>query len=371
MITVVNEKLCTQRPSHVLGYWFVLAALVISGCATVPTGKAKLELIDQLVAQQEFKRIQQLLSDIDTSDPEFEALVIRRRAIRPLIAQFEEYTVAHAKALQKQDMWPQALAVLQEAQDKLSNSAVLRQAENEFFAQRNQRLDTIRQQIGLLEGQIQADKSPLVDKIVAIHPTGIRTRWEYFQHQRKSKALADDLMNCGNQALQRQEFDLAEACFTMVRALSVDVDVSPHLALINEQREIAAQAAIAAAKVEQRQHQRLQQEKTAHLKEQYRQLAAAGWLVAAKQTLVELRLLVPDDKEVRGWATALQANIDEQVAQGIREGQALYSNGKLEEALTTWQIAAELDPDNAVLQGHIARAERFIQKLQRLNGEKI
>ena len=348
----------------------VALLLPLSACVNVPTGKEKVALIDQLVAEQEFARIQRLLSNIDTEDPEFESLVVRRRAIRPLISQFEQYTVERVQSLQAQDLWPQALAVLEDAQQKIPDSEKLKQAEKDFFVQRTARLETIQQQIELLEGQNQADKSPLVEQIVAIHPTGISSRWQHFQHERKSKALAENLMGCGTQALAQQQLDLAEACFSMVRALSVGIDVSSHLALIQEERLSIKQQAEVIAKVEAKQKRQQRADKVFELKEQYRHLAAAGWLVAAKHALVELRLLVPDDMEARQWAIDLQSTIDQQVAQGISQGQALYSHGKLEEALITWQSAAQLDPENPILQGHIARAERFIQKLERLNNDK-
>jgi tetratricopeptide (TPR) repeat protein len=346
----------------------------LNACVSAPSGRAKVELIDRLVAEQEFNQIQRLLGDIDTEDPEFEALVIRRRAIRPLIAQFEQYSVKHAAALQAQDLWPQALSVLENAQDKLPNSEVLQQAQDDFFRQRAIRLDAIRQQIGLLEGRNQADKTPLVDKIVAIHPTGFRTRWQHYQHDRKNHALADDLMDCGNGALQQQDLELAEACFAMVRVLTPELDVSEHLDLIAERRQILIQQQIqqqqALAQAQEQQRRREKRQQTVALKDQYRDLTAAGWLVAAKQTLAQLHLLAPDDPEALVWGRQLQAAIHNKVAQGIREGQSLYSNGKLEEALNTWQGAAVLDPDNPILQGHIARAERFIQKLERLNSNK-
>lgn len=348
----------------------VILALTLGGCASIPKGKERVALVDELVARQEFKKIQRVLRDIDVEDPEFEALVIRRRAMRPLIHQFEQYTLAQVRALQVSDQWPRALALLREAQTKLDDSDVLAAAEIAFFEARDARLEAIQQQIDLLEGENQFNKTPLVEKVVAIHPTGIKTRWQQFRHERKNSELAQDLLNCGNQALDNQQLDLAEACFAMVKVLAVGEDVSLQLAAIAKERQrLVDQAdAIAAAKVREQQQQ--VEHQIWELKEQYRHLAAAQWLTAAKQTLVQLRLLSPDDQEAKQWALALQAQIDHQVAEGIRKGQALYSHGKLQEALGTWQDAAHLDPENPILQGHIARAERFIQKLERLNQDK-
>lgn len=355
----------------------IFISIILTGCISAPVGKARVELVDQLVTEQEFSRIQELLNDIDVKDPEFEALGIRRRAIRPLIAQFEQHTIKQVAALQARDLWPQALDMLKDARNKLPDSKVLQQAEADFFQQRAARLNAIQQQISLLEGQGQNEKMPLVDKVVAIHPTSIRTRWQHFQHRRKNKILVHDLMICGNQALEQQRLELAEACFAMVRALSVDMDnlslqtnVETRLAAVAKQRQLHEQQAEEIAQATMDKQRRERERQILELKAQYHDLAEAGWLVAAKQTLVQLRLLSPDDEELRQWAGVLQVKIDLEVEWGIRRGQALYSRGQLEEALDAWEHAAQLDPDNPVLQRHIARAERFIHKLERLNHDK-
>ncbi len=349
----------------------ILFSCLQFACVSVPTGKEKVELIDQLVSEHEFSKIKNLLENIDTRDSEFEALVIRRRAIRPLIVQFEQYTVRKASQLQQQDQWPQALALLNQSQQKLPDSEVLQQAEENFYQQRSARLDQIREQIDLLEGEKQLDKTPLVEKIVDIHPTGISSRWQSFQHQRKNKALASELMTCGDKALAGQKLDLAEACFSMVRALYPEFQVDQSLAEIAKTRIQQANKAEEIAQLKADQEEKQRQQQISVLRDQYQYLAAAQWLVAAKQTLAELRVLAPGDSEVLKWAQELQTVIQTQVEEGIHRGQALYSHGKLEQALDAWESAAELDPDNPILQGHIARAERFLQKLQRLDNAEL
>ena len=351
------------------------AILWLSACTTIPTGKHKLELIDRLVAEQEFNQIERLLIDINTSDPEFESLAIRRRAIRPLMVQYEQYNIRQAALLQAQDQWPQALALLRGAQQKLPRSEALRTAVNQFFRQRAQRLAQIQRQIGLLEGENHLNKTPLLTKILDIHPAGVGGRWRQFWHRRQSQSLAKDLLECGDHALAVQQLDLAEACFAMAGALSSAVDVSPQLATINRQRLLLEQQAEANAKTEfqqrQQQFQQQSQQQIAALKQQYQHLIAAEWLVAAKQILDQLQILAPESEQGRQWAKDLQWLFDQHIDQGIRRGQALYSHGQLKDALAAWQDTAQLDPENPVLQAHIERAERFLRKLQRLKGGQI
>ena len=73
------------------------------------------------------------------------------------------------------------------------------------------------------------------------------------------------------------------------------------------------------------------------------------------------------DREVVQWQSELQAAIRQQIALGIQKGQALYSQGRIQQALDIWRATARLDPENRVLQEHIRRAERFLGYLQRLD----
>src|SRR5690606_20152048 len=112
-------------------------------------------------------------------------------------------------------------------------------------------------------------------------------------------------------------------------------------------------------------------EQLADLKFRFQYLMDAGWLAAAREILSELQNRAPDDPEIMLWGPTLQALIDQRVADQTAEGQALYSAGRLREALAVWREAQKLAPEDTVLQAHITRVERFIAKLERLDNEDV
>ncbi|MGQ9425909.1 tetratricopeptide repeat protein [Gilvimarinus sp. F26214L] len=349
------------------------AAILLSACGTLPTGKERLELVEQLVAQREYAEAEAVLANIDARDPEFEALVVRRRAIRPLIAQFEENTLRRLARFKAADEWPAAEAVLQDALDKLPDSEALRSAEDAFYEDRVARLDQIEQQMLLLRGEHLSAQSSLVKEASEIHPAGLKTRWQAFRHGREAEKLARDLSSCGQRALDEGRFDLAESCLKMAASLTGDEETAARLALLDKEREreevAAAERARAQAQAEREARVARKTEHVGQLKARYRRLIDAGWLAAAQEILTELQSQVPEDADVLSWSEDLRAIVDQHVAAHIKEGQSLYSQGQLHEALAVWQEAAKLSPGNPVLEAHIARVERFISKLERLDNE--
>jgi acetolactate synthase regulatory subunit len=352
-----------------------IAALILvaalSACSTMPVGPERVARVDELVARREFAKAEALLANIDARDPAFEALVVRRRAIRPLVVQFEENTVARVAELKALDEWPRAETLLYEALQKLPDSEALQIAEQRFYADRGERLDQIDREISLLRGEHLAAKAPLVEMAEEVHPKGIKTRWKSFLHGREAQQLAEELARCGEHALEEARYELAESCLKMASTLTDDAATSAQLAALQQRRADEQAQAVARAEAEREAETAARTarktEKVDQLKARYRDLVEAGWWAAAKEVLAELQAQTPKDPDVIAWSQDLEKVVADRVQANIEEGQSLYSRGYLHEALAVWQDAAKLAPENTVLQAHISRVERFIAKLERLN----
>lgn len=349
----------------------LILAAVLSACSIVPMGPERVARVDELVARREFAKAEKLLADIDARDPAFEALVVRRRAIRPLIVQFEENTIERVDELKAADEWPGAEALLYRALQKLPTSEALQMAEERFYADRGERLEQIDREISLLRGEHLAAKAPLVEMAEEVHPKGIKTRWKAFVHGREAQQLAEDLARCGKHALEEGRYELAESCLKMASTLTDDDATSAQLVTLQRRRAEEQTQAIARAKAEREAEAAARSarktEQVGQLKARYRDLAEAGWWAAAKEVLSELQAQAPKDADVVAWSQDLEKIVAQRVQANIEEGQALYSRGYLHEALAVWQDAAKLAPENPVLRAHISRVERFIAKLERLD----
>ena len=120
------------------------------------------------------------------------------------------------------------------------------------------------------------------------------------------------------------------------------------------------------------------------LRSAYEQDLEAGDLDAARESLARLQALDPFDPEYAIEARQLEAALRELWAQraariraqladeveGLLEaGRDAFRNEQLETALSLWQRALLIDPDNERLRAYIRRAERQLESLEALRDE--
>ncbi len=344
----------------------LLAPLVLA-CSHFPRVIDRVALVDQLVQQQEFSRAQDLLADLDTSDPQFAELANRRRALHPLIEQFEANTIRESELLQAQQQWVEALAVLERGMQKLTGSEPLSRAREQLLQARTAYLDAIEAQLQVLQGRLLSQQAGLLAQRASAKPDNLVYRWQLLRQQQKSAGLVDHLLDCAEQP--QADAQLAADCLNVARSLDQSAAQAQRLARLQRRREPAggdSRPPRQTAQVDAGAQRQLQQ-----LKREYRDLVAAGWWLAARDKMLELKARAPaSDKEVESWSLELQEIIDSQVQLGIKQGQALYSQGFLQQALHIWRRAADLAPDNVEVQAHIGRVQRFLQKLDQLHGSE-
>ena len=123
----------------------------------------------------------------------------------------------------------------------------------------------------------------------------------------------------------------------------------------------------------------------AELTDQYRKQLALGDLQAARASLLELRELDPFDPELEIEERQLEAGLalqwrkqhvrargepdEEEVEELIEAGRTAFAEERLETALVLWRQARRLDPDNERVRAYVERAERELERLEKLRDE--
>ena len=74
----------------------------------------------------------------------------------------------------------------------------------------------------------------------------------------------------------------------------------------------------------------------------------------------------PDDGELLGQDTYLQEVFQREVLFARQQGEKLYAEGKIEEALAVWQSVVKMAPNDLQLAANIQRAQRILAKVEQL-----
>jgi hypothetical protein len=121
------------------------------------------------------------------------------------------------------------------------------------------------------------------------------------------------------------------------------------------------------------------------LTQQYRKQISLGDLQAARASLLELRELDPFDPELEIEERQLEAGLalqwrkervrarggpdEEEVEELIEAGRTAFAEERLETALVLWRQARRLDPANERVRAYVERAERELERLEKLRDE--
>jgi len=346
--------------------------LALSGCAHYYAQRPDIiERVEAWIAEQQYQQALDAMRLVDTDHPDHARIQAKRRAVLSLIYAFEQGIIMQAGSEADREQWQAAYATYERGLKRLPQSESIRAAQEQFIARRDARMNALRAQTAFNEGQSLLRNVRLHAEILKTAPTDRRARVEHWRAEERAAEMALDLVGFAEQALERGEFAPAGEYLELAAQLSADPQTLSRVETAAQAREAGLrEQAKRTQQARERQRAReaeLRDAKLARLLREYREELAGEDLVAARDLLVSAAELKPEDPELQQMQSELSASIDDRVQHGIEHGRQLYSQGKVQEALSIWGGLLKLAPQDAALAAHIARAERVLSKLEHLS----
>ena len=185
-----------------------------------------------------------------------------------------------------------------------------------------------------------------------------------FHHHRRE--AAKELQKYAQRALERGDYESAQRGLKVVLELYGDdlqgnseqrAKIEQGLALTNRQLQ---QAKPQPAKIPKRKNSPLPLAELQHALD-------TGDLQRAQQLLDRIRQQSPQHPQLLPLELKFQTQLNNRVQAAIKQGNNLYSQGKIERALAVWRDATTLAPNNVELLANIARAEKVLENLRALS----
>ena len=332
-----------------------LLLVLLGGCSFLQSFHSQSpEYIDTLIREQQYGKAQRLLEHISPSRPEQAALLARKKRLVSLIAQFESRTLAEVAELRRQNHWQKAEEKLAQARARLPDSPVLQKAGQEFIAARQRRIEQLNMQIDIHKGIWLRDVEPLLDAIVRTQPDDYERQQQLRQFRRDKARILKSLVRCAREAMAAELYETGRRCLNLADQ-------------IDSQNRYGKELQSARLKLQRHDHawHRKQIETSDALLKELKQGYSHDNLLRTSRHLQKLNShnQTADEKQ---YSALLQQELDKGIAQSMDAGRQLYSEGRIKEALNIWTRLREIAPDNEVLEAHIARAQRVLEKLQRL-----
>lgn len=338
-------------------------SIALSGCAELQLVRPDMtEQVDTWLVEKEYGNVLEYIEILPPTHSDYAALQARLPEIRRLVKSYEEEIVVGGEELTREEQWQDAADLYETGLAKLPNSAVIESARTQFLAKRAARLQDLSAEALLATGDWLARDTLLQKEMASVDPHDPQVRERLDENSRKAEKTAVQLHACGQRALARGKADLALRCLNLAHTLTPTREMGR--ALTRTRIAVAVQAAKRQGK--NRRNSRADASTIQRLIDAYDKAYANGDLLQAREHLNELSSLEPDNGDIKQMEAELDAAIAFKIKRGIEIGRTLYSRGEIQPAVDAWSDVVRLEPDNKELNAHIARANRILEKLDKL-----
>lgn len=344
--------------------WFLL----LPACSLLPTQQQAPEVFPADALQQARQQSAELgrLRKLDTAIP---AQQQRIKQLDSSLQQFEQNAIRTASRLEKQGDWYDAAQVFQAATGVLPDNQALNKAQQQFLQRRQLREEQVRTGLAIHHGEQLLHNAEAYQRLRQLKGPGVRSWLEQKNFQRKCSNSVKALQHHAQQALQRENYALAQ------RALKVARKLYNHDPQQDDEQRKAIDHDLALANHRLRHSKRQTVRRAPKKKDNKRYIAElqqaleAGNLQSAWQHLSRLRQESPQDPHLQPLQAQFQTQLNSRIKTAIKRGNELYSQGKVEQAVAVWRKAQALEPDNVELTTSIVRAEKVLENLKVLSAE--
>ncbi len=341
---------------------FLLSSLMLCGCMSqFLAGPDGPDRVEGWLAQERYAEAIEYLEELDPAHPDYANLRAGLPSIRRAAAELESRTLREGRELTRAKRWHDALVLYEDALEKLPNSERLAGARESCIAARDSHVRRLRTEVLLERGKWLSRDTHFKQRIAIAVPRDRSAQRALRKSVRDVEATSDALHACGQEALDRAEYAMARQCLSRAYELTPKPTIHNALAVavIKTMRPPSVQE-----DVDKRRERRI-----AKLTKAYEQAYAEGDLPGARRHIDDLAALDRDSKALKRMQRELESAISMRLEVGIEAGRKLYSRGRIQPALDTWNELLVLAPDNEELSANIARAERVLMNLDRLKAK--
>lgn len=338
----------------------VICVLGIAGCTlTRPLPEDLPEQVEAWVANEEYGRALSMLDKVRSRHPRYIELIRMKPDIQAEAQAFARGLSREARQAWHADDWSRAYQRLEYGLDRYPQSEELQQTRQRFESARQSYLNELQRQLDL-------NTAPYAAGNIEIHRSMARAapdRDDIVQRTRRKEkqldALYARLVNCGMQAEDREQWQLARRCLSLADELKPGITLRDTLEDLD--KRLVQQAERKANQLRSQSRRALEEARAELDKDNVKQ---------ALQAYKRIERRDRDHREVRTFKQKLDARIDQSIKEGIEVGRKFYTQGKIERALAIWHALKAMDAHHEELNAHIARAEKVLSKIKSLREDE-
>ncbi len=360
----------------------ILSVVFAQGCTYMNARSSHvLEKVDLLVEEDRYARAQVVLSHVPESHADYSKVAALIAGIDKQTIVYEQRVLEEGMALEKSGALYRAKQYYQAALKNVPDSEKINQAYQMLNFKLGTRVAELELDLLLLQAEWLKNTVRIQGELALITPGSWlqESRWE--RDKERSKKVAELLAERGKIALEQGDLTHAEKLLNLAWQLNPTPMIGELKQAVEQGLQLLVQQKQAIANEQlqfQAENERRQQQIVIESRQRMRAILNSSLLKAidnlelinALDYVARLKLLGDLNEREMALAQRLALLLDRQVKESIAQGVEHYGVGRYIEAMNAWRNALALDPENEQALEHIGRAERILEKLQRLRDSK-
>ncbi|MCF6322897.1 MAG: hypothetical protein L3J89_01000 [Gammaproteobacteria bacterium] len=351
---------------------FLIFLVIFSqGCAYINARSPNvLDKVDFLVEKDRYAQAKMVLSHVPESHADYSSVSALIAGIDKQAIVYEQQILEEGRALEKTGEWYRAKQYYQTALNNIPDSEKINSAFQSLHFKQYTRVDALELDLLVLKAEWLSNTISIQKELALITPGNWLKESRWKRDKEKSEKIAELLAERGRVALEQDDFSNAEKLLS----LAWELNPAPMIGELKQAVEEGQQLLVK----QQAENERRQQQVVIESRRKMREILNVSLLESienhdltkALDYVGRLKLLGNLNESEVALSQELNLLLDKQVKESIALGVEHYGLGRYMEAIGAWKNALALAPDNKQALEHIGRAERILEKLQRLRDSK-
>lgn len=283
-------------------------------------------------------------------------LMTEKKRVSLLASQYEKKSLIQAINQEKLKHWADAMNTYDTALSNIPKSKKLKKARSKFIANRDKYLNQLKNKLLVSKAKTLSKKTATTKEIAQVNPKDTKAKNLLSSHIREVKLTANKLIICAEDGLKNKDLQLAQECLTLASNLSTSTITSKKIKTLKKALKKARHTRSNAHK-----------KSIKTISTQLSQVKTNSELIRYRNEILTIYRHDKSNTRIIKLKKALDSRISVAVSAGIKEGQDLYSQGRIQQALNQWNEILQLAPSNHKLIDYIDRGERVLKKLHSLS----
>lgn len=342
-------------------YFIVLLSLALPGCSLMYSYSDNLpQRIDSWVTEKKYNVALNTIDYIKPTHKDYTILQRKKKSILRKMDSYEKEAIEKSSALANQGLWIAALEESDAAAKNVTDPKNIIQHRANLLAKRNQIISAYENELLTRQAVDLISKTELYEKIKKTVSENENNELGISDFDQLRYDTSLKLADKSERHYKNGNYSKANEAILLALKLNPDKHTAIRLneikKSVNKETKLKTLSYAAEAKA---------------LLKKLSQGYSHEILKDTKDKLALLNNNVDNQKTYSDLIAKLKKHLAAGVKQRFEAGRKSYSEGKTQEALSIWQELNELDPEHPKLQSHIKRAEKILNKLDKLTNKPI